>query len=153
MADMQAQGAGKEKAGKKCIEPIRQAACEQSRAVCFSQRGGICIAREKTTGIYFKVSEQDREYIQRRMAQTGIRNLSAYIRKMCIDGYVINLDMKQLDEVSRLLRITANNVNQLARRVNSGGQAYREDVTEVSAQFTGIREQFGSILKGLSQIK
>lgn len=99
------------------------------------------------------MSEQDREYIQRRMAQTQIRNMSAYIRKMCIDGYVINLDMKQLDEVSRLLRITANNVNQLARHVNSGGQAYREDVAEVSAQLTGIREQFGSILKGLSQIK
>jgi hypothetical protein len=27
--------------------------------------------------------------------------MSAYIRKMCIDGYVINLDMQQLDEVSR----------------------------------------------------
>jgi hypothetical protein len=117
------------------------------------QRGGIAIAREKTTGIYFKVSEQDREYIRWRMAQTHIRNLSAYIRKMCIDGYVINLDMKQLDEVSKLLRITANNVNQLARRVNSGGQAYREDVAEVSAQLADIREQFGSILKGLSQIK
>ena len=87
------------------------------------------------------------------MAQTHIRNLSAYIRKMCIDGYVVNLDMKQLDEVSKLLCITANNVNQLARRVNSGGQAYREDVAEVSAQLAGIREQFGNLLAGLSQIK
>lgn len=99
------------------------------------------------------MSEQDREYIQRRTEQTHIRNMSAYIRKMCIDGYVINLDMKQLDEVSKLLRITANNVNQLARRVNSGGQAYRNDVAKVSAQLTGIREQFGHILAGLSQIK
>ncbi len=87
------------------------------------------------------------------MAQTQIRNMSAYIRKMCIDGYVVNLDMKQLNEASKLLRITSNNMNQIARRVNSGGDVYREDVAEISAQLETVRGQFGELLSVLSGVK
>ena len=68
------------------------------------------MAREKTTGFFFKMSPQEWEWVERRMAETNIKNKSAFIRKMCIDGHVINLDMSALNEIGRLLRITANNV-------------------------------------------
>jgi hypothetical protein len=79
------------------------------------------MAKEKTTGFYFKMSPQEWEWVEKRMAQTNIKNKSAFIRKMCIDGHVINLDTQSLNEIGRLLRITANNVNQIAHRANSGG--------------------------------
>ena len=110
------------------------------------------MAREKTTGFYFKMSPEEWEWVERRMAQTGIRNKSAYIRKMCIDGHVINLDIPTLNEIDRLLRITANNVNQIARRVNSGGAAYREDVGLVNRQLEEIRISFGQVLASLSEL-
>ena len=98
------------------------------------------MAKEKTTGFYFKMSPQEAELFENRMVQTGIRNKSAFIRKMCIDGYAFNLDLPALDEIAKLLRITANNANQIAVRVNSGGNAYREDVAEVNAQLAEIRK-------------
>jgi hypothetical protein len=110
------------------------------------------MAREKTTGFYFKMSPEEWAMVEKRMAQTGIRNKSAFIRKMCIDGHVIHLDMQTLTEMGRLLRITANNVNQLARRVNSGGNAYREDVAEVNNQLAEIRAGFGKLLPLLSEV-
>jgi hypothetical protein len=113
----------------------------------------LFIAREKASGIFFKVSDHERVLIERRMAQTQVRNLSAYIRKMCIDGMVINLNIQQLDEIGKLLRITANNVNQIAKRVNSGGGAYREDVAEVNSQLETIRADFGRVLYDLSKLK
>ena len=87
------------------------------------------------------------------MALAQIRNMSAYIRKMCIDGYVVHLDIKQLNEIGKLLRNTANNANQIARRVNSGGAAPREDVAEVNRQLETIRADFGQVLNDLSKIK
>jgi hypothetical protein len=108
------------------------------------------MAREKTTGFYFKMSPEEWAWMEKRMAQTGIRNKSAFIRKMCIDGHVIKLDIPELTEIGRMLRITANNVNQIARRVNSGGEAYREDVGKVSRQLTEIRTCFGEVLAALS---
>jgi len=110
------------------------------------------MAREKTTGFYFKMSPAEWELVEKRMAQTNIRNKSAFIRKMCIDGHVINLDMAGLNEIGRLLRITANNVNQIARRVNSGGTAYREDVADVNRQLAEIRTDFGKLLNSLSAL-
>ena len=110
------------------------------------------MAKEKTTGFFFKMSPEESELFEQRMAQTGIRNKSAFIRKMCIDGHVFKLDLPTLNEIKRLLSITANNVNQISRRVNSGGHAYREDIAHTNNQLTEIRTEFGKLLTVLSEV-
>ena len=110
------------------------------------------MSRTKTTGFYFKATPEEMAWIDQRMAQTGITNKSAYLRKMAIDGHVINLDLAELNEISRLLRITANNANQIAKRVNSGGDAHRHDIEEVNSQLMEIRTDFGKLLTSLSAI-
>lgn len=106
--------------------------------------------KEKTTGFYFKMSQEEWDLVERRMAETNIRNKSAYIRKMCIDGHVLVMDPKPLNEIGRLLRITANNVNQIARSVNSDHGASRDDVAEINKQLAEIRIKFGELLTALS---
>jgi hypothetical protein len=109
------------------------------------------MAREKTTGFYFKMSPQESEWFERRMAETGITNKSAFIRKMCIDGHSINIELSTLNEVKRLLGITANNANQIAKRVNSGSEAYREDIAELNEQVTEARIMMGEVLAILTK--
>lgn len=111
------------------------------------------MAKEKTGGIYFKVSEEDRKLIEQRMKLAGIRNMSAYIRKMCIGGYIIHLQIPELTECAKLLRYTSNNMNQIARRVNSGGGVYPDEVDEIRAKLTEVSGLFGNILEQLSKIK
>jgi hypothetical protein len=108
--------------------------------------------KEKTTGFYFKCSPDDMAFIEKRMEQTGIKNKSAFIRKMCIDGHVFVLQMDMLQEIGKLLRITSNNANQLARGVNSGYGVHRHDIDEVNNNLTGIRIQFGDLLTILSDV-
>jgi len=114
------------------------------------ERRQFNMAREKTTGFYFKMSPEESDLFERNMARSGIKNKSAFIRKMCIDGHVVNFELPALNEIGKLLRITANNTNQIARRVNSGGNAYREDVAEVNNQLNEIRLGFGRVLDELS---
>ena len=111
------------------------------------------MAKEKASGIYFKVSEEDRKLIEQKMAQAEIRNMSAYIRKMCIDGYIIHLQIPELTECAKLLRYTSNNVNQIARRINSGGGVYPDEVDEIRAKLAEASGLFGNILEQLSKIK
>ena len=87
------------------------------------------------------------------MALAGIRNKSAYIRKMCIDGYVINLDLPELKECSRLLRSASNNLNQIARRVNSSGGPYPDEIAAVQCSLDDNRALFGKMLDSLAKIK
>ena len=111
------------------------------------------MAKGKGCGIYFKVSEQDRKLIEQRMALAGIRNMSGYIRKMCIDGYIIHLQIPELAECAKLLRYASNNVNQIARRVNASGGVYPDEVDEITAKLTEASGLFGNILEQLSKIK
>lgn len=111
------------------------------------------LMKKKISGIYFKVTDEERGLIEQKMALAGIRNMSAYIRKMCIDGYIINLQIKELGECSKLLRYTSNNMNQIARRVNSGGGVYPDEVDGIIAKLTEASSLFGNILEKLSKIK
>lgn len=108
--------------------------------------------REYTDRIRVWVREEDREKIRKRMEEAGISNMSAYIRKMAIDGYVIKLDLSDVKEVSRLLRINANNLNQYAKRANEIGSIYLEDIKEIKEQQEKLWEMMKEILQRLSTI-
>ena len=71
--------------------------------------------------IHIKLSEEDLERIHERMKQIGVKNMSGYIRKMAIDGYYIHVEFKELLEVIKLMRIDSNNINQIAKAVNTYG--------------------------------
>jgi len=111
------------------------------------------MAKEKTSGIYFKVTDEERALIKQRMALMGVRNMIAYIRKMCIDCCFVQLQIPELTECAKLLRYTSNNVNQIARRVNSGGGVYSDEVDEIKAKLAEVSGLFGNILEQLSKIK
>ena len=117
------------------------------------RRTNIIAAKEKQKGIYFKVSEKERNLIEQKMALAGVRNMSAFIRKMSIDGYVVNLKIPELAECVRLLRYTSNNVNQIARTLNSGGAVYPDDVSDICIKQDETNRLFGEILEQLSRLK
>ncbi len=67
--------------------------------------------RSRPIPVYFRASEHEQVLIVRKMGQAGIRNKEAYLRKMAIDGFVIKLDLSDVRELVRLLRIVSNNMN------------------------------------------
>ncbi|MPM15294.1 hypothetical protein SDC9_61662 [bioreactor metagenome] len=109
--------------------------------------------KEKDGGIYFKVSGHDRQLIEQKMELAHIRNMSAYIRKMCIDGYTANLEIPELDACAKYLRSASNNLNQIARRVNSGGGYYPDEIDEIKIALEKSQALFGNILEQLSNLK
>ena len=109
--------------------------------------------KAKLKGIYFKISEKDRKLIEQKMELAGVRNMSAFLRKMAIDGYVINLELPELSECVRLARYTSNNVNQIARAVHSGGGVYPDDVNDIRIRQDETNRLLGEILEQLSRLK
>ena len=81
--------------------------------------------------IKFFVNDKEYELIRKKMAQMGTDNMSAYIRKMIIDSYVINLDMPELRELTLKMKSISNSENQIAKRVNSTGNIYEADIEEI----------------------
>ena len=108
--------------------------------------------RKYTDRIRVWIKPEDRKLIKKKMEEAGIKNMSAYIRKMAIDGYVIRLDLSDVKEAVRLLRINSNNLNQYAHKANATGKVYQEDIEQLKKQHEEIWEVMNSVLMRLSNI-
>ena len=86
------------------------------------------------------------------MKEAGIENMSAFVRKMAIDGYVIHLDLSDVKEVSRLLRINANNINQCAKRANETGNIYYGEIKRIQTQQDQLWMMMKAIMQRLSTV-
>ena len=107
---------------------------------------------KKSVRVEFVMSEQDAELVKGRMAELGITNLSAYLRKMAVDGYIIHLDMSDIQEMIRLLRICSNNLNQYARRANETGSVYSADVDDLRTRLDSLWDGMDKLLRGFANI-
>jgi hypothetical protein len=111
------------------------------------------MGRKRNIEIIFWVSEQERDLIQRKMAQLGTENMSAYLRKIAIDGYVVQLELPELREMVSLLRRSSNNLNQLAKRVNETGRFYDVDMEDMLQRQEQLWQAANAILSRLAAIK
>ena len=66
--------------------------------------------------IILRTTKTEKNRIYEKMLGMGIRSLSAYIRKMALDGYCLNLDLPQLRRMAYLLQMCSNNLNQYLRQ-------------------------------------
>lgn len=109
--------------------------------------------RKRSVQIHFMVSEREKELIQEKMAQMSTRNMGAYLRKMAIDGYVVNLDLSGVGELITLLRRCSNNLNQLTRRAHETGSIYEADIEDLRQNYDRLWGMAGKILTELSEIR
>lgn len=107
---------------------------------------------KKTVRMQLVISQKEADLIKERMAELGITNLSAYLRKMAVDGYIIHLDTGDIQEMVRLLRICSNNLNQYARRANETGSIYAADVEDLRERLDGLWDQMDRLLRGFANI-
>lgn len=102
--------------------------------------------------VKFRATQEEYDLMQRKAELSGIVSLSAYIRKMAIDGYVIKLELPELREMISLLRRSSNNLNQVARRVNSTSRVYAEDMEDMLRQQQELWQCANAILQKLAAI-
>lgn len=108
--------------------------------------------RVRSVPIYVWVRPDELEAIRERMAQAGIRNLSAYIRKMALTGYVLNVDLEPVREFVSLQRRCSNNLNQVAIQANTYGGIYLEEIKALQKDYADLWGPLAELIRKLSQI-
>ena len=103
--------------------------------------------------VHFVMSQDELERMQQKMQEVGIQNKSAYLRKMAIDGYVVNLDMPELRELTSKMKRISNSENQIAKQLNTTGNIYEADIEEIKKNQEEIYEGIKKILLSLSHLK
>ena len=103
--------------------------------------------------LHFRVSPKELERINQKREEIGIRNMGAFLRKMAMDGYCVNLDLTDVSQVSSLLRRCSNNLNQYVKKANETGSIYAVDIQDLQVRLDEVREMQRQILKRLAVIR
>ena len=88
--------------------------------------------KEYSKGIYVKFRPEEVEILHNRMKEAGVQNMSAFIRKMVLNGYMIIREWPELKGVLSLHSRISNNLNQYAKKANETGKLYEEDIAEIN---------------------
>ena len=94
--------------------------------------------RKRNIQMKFWVTEEEKRLIEEKMAQLQTKRSGAYLRKMAIDGYIIQVDTTDIKEMTRALSAIGRNINQIAKRLNVGGPAYQADMEEIRERMNQI---------------
>ena len=84
--------------------------------------------RKRNMQILFCVSPEEKKLIRRKMIESKTKNMGAYLRKMAIDGYIVNTDTTPLKKQYEEMHKIGVNINQIAKKVNSTGDLYPEEM-------------------------
>ena len=94
--------------------------------------------RKRNKEIHFYVTEEERKLIRRKMIESKTKNMGAYLRKMAIDGYIVNTDTTPLKKQYEEMHKIGVNVNQLARLANATGSVTPEEMKELKGMIKEI---------------
>ena len=83
-------------------------------------------------------TEEERALIEQKMKLVPTRNMESYLRKMAIDGYIIQIDHSDIKAMTAEIQKIGVNINQIARRVNATGSVYKEDIEEIKGVLAEI---------------
>ena len=96
--------------------------------------------RERNCLLKFYVNEEEKAFIYAKMNAAKIKNLSAYLRKIAIDGKIEVKDLSELKNMNYNLNKIGVNINQIAKRINETNAVYRSDIQDVMKKQNEIWE-------------
>lgn len=105
---------------------------------------------KKKNQILFFVSDSEKEIIHKKMNLIRMTNTSEYLRRMAIYGYIVDIDMDPLNNISMELNYIGKNVNQLAKRANETGNIYYDDIVKLRKDLIEIKESINLFTKFLN---
>ena len=108
--------------------------------------------RIRNTSVCIWLLPDELDAIHERMAESGIRNLSTYMRKMALTGYVLHVDLSPVKELISLQRRCANNLNQIAVRANTCGGIYPDEIKALQKDYEALWEPLSDLIQKLSEV-
>ena len=94
--------------------------------------------RTRKVQLKFWVTEVERAIIERKMEMLKTKNMGAYLRKMAIDGYIIQVDYTEQKKLAAAVNKIGANINNICRRMNSTGRFYQDDVVELKGKLDEV---------------
>lgn len=110
------------------------------------------MADARDVSMHFWAAQEEYNLTQKNMVLSGSTNLSAFLRKMAIDGMVIRRDMPKIQKLMHLLMRANANINQIVRHLQDNGRIYDTELEEILGVQKETAARLNDILSFLKNV-
>ena len=90
--------------------------------------------RYRNERIEIKLSKEEKKLFKKKLELSNFRSMAQFIRKCVLEAPIFVIDMNEFRKMQTLIGRNASNLNQIAKRVNTTGIIYREDIEEIKKE-------------------
>ena len=101
--------------------------------------------RQRNIQLIIRLNKDEKELFERKMKLAKCRNMSHFSRKCVLEKEIYQVDLEPFRELQGLLRGATNNINQIAKHVNSTGIIYRDDINDMKKQIEHFSKELWQI--------
>lgn len=109
--------------------------------------------RTRTNRNEFHLNDDEQYILDEKFRLSGMKSKSAFLRKLILYGYVYDVDYSYLRNYNTELGRISSSLNQIAKRINSTGSLYKEDMDEVKELMNEVWRTQKSMLSKQPLIK
>ena len=97
--------------------------------------------RLRKNDIHVMVTDEEKELFNKKLEMSKSKSMGHFIRKSVLEAPIFVIDMNVFRRLQTLIGKNSNNLNQIAKRVNSTGIIYREDIEDLKKENDDISRE------------
>jgi len=101
--------------------------------------------RERNIQLIIRLNDEEKALFEKKRKLAKCRNMSLFIRKCVLEKEIYIVDLEPFAELQGLLYNATNNINQIAKHVNSTGIIYRDDINDMKKHIEHFSKELWQI--------
>ncbi len=97
--------------------------------------------RLRKNDIHVMVTDEEKDLFNKKLEMSKSKSMGHFIRKSVLEAPIFVIDMNVFRRLQTLIGKNSNNLNQIAKRVNSTGIIYREDIEDLKKENNDISRE------------
>ena len=97
--------------------------------------------RLRNERLEIKLTKEEKELFTAKMKQAKCKSMNLFLRKCVLEKEIYTVDLEPFRELQGQLSNATNNINQIAKRVNSTGVIYRDDIIDMKNQIEDLSKK------------
>lgn len=102
--------------------------------------------RARNNVLYLRLSDDEMRILNAKTKMSGLRDRSAFLRQLIVEGIVYDVDYSYLREYNAGLGKIGGNINQIAKRINETRSIYQTDIAEIKKEMKKLWQLQKSML-------
>lgn len=101
--------------------------------------------RIRNIQLKINLTEEEKALFEKKMKMAKCKTMNLFLRKVVSKSDIYVVDLQPFREIQGLLFRYASSINQIAKRVNSTGVIYSDDIKDIQSQIEHLSKEIWQI--------